>query len=498
MMWPRHYILLLAHRICPKTAGHFSVRCARATVTAFSLAGGIDAAFAQGEAPLEPYQMVRSLQLVQDRIASGDHAALPMQRKLLEMIDGRFRSAPAEEFADKRNYQALLVYAMSGGNPATIDLLLRKLHLDEADRALGDGILGYLNGDTVSARGSLDTVDPLKLMPEVGAFLALVKGSVAVPEDPKAALKMFDEARLLGTGTLVEEAALRRSIGLGAHNLDAARFVTISGQYARRFLYSPYANQFADAFVAGVVALHGTIDLAEVDQVIAGMDPERQKVIYLRLARRAAIDGIPDLAEYASSKADAVKLGGAGQDSDPRTLLYSGLATVTSATVDQVLSKLKGIDRSRLSESDLKLLEAAEAIAAEVTAPPAAPAEAVPNRGVADQLDREQAAQASVAAGTQDDLPEAEPIDAPRSADASPPAQAARSTEAAGSPAPPPQTAPPQLVQQGGAGGAAEQPGNAAVSGKADANSAGPEDAIVADTRKRLDEIDKLLKDTAQ
>jgi chemotaxis protein MotC len=27
---------------------------------------------------LEPYQLVRSLQLVQDRIASGDHAALPM------------------------------------------------------------------------------------------------------------------------------------------------------------------------------------------------------------------------------------------------------------------------------------------------------------------------------------------------------------------------------------------------------------------------------------
>jgi len=42
---------------------------------------------------LQPYQMVRSLQLVQDRIAAGDHAALPMQAKLLEMIDARpFRS----------------------------------------------------------------------------------------------------------------------------------------------------------------------------------------------------------------------------------------------------------------------------------------------------------------------------------------------------------------------------------------------------------------------
>ena len=43
-----------------------------------------------GGRQLQPFQMVRSLELVQDRIAGGDHAALPMQRKLLEMIDARF------------------------------------------------------------------------------------------------------------------------------------------------------------------------------------------------------------------------------------------------------------------------------------------------------------------------------------------------------------------------------------------------------------------------
>ncbi|RWD46541.1 MAG: chemotaxis protein MotC, partial [Mesorhizobium sp.] len=38
-------------------------------------AGSPDAAFAQDG--LQPYQLVRSLQLIQDRIAGGDHAALP-------------------------------------------------------------------------------------------------------------------------------------------------------------------------------------------------------------------------------------------------------------------------------------------------------------------------------------------------------------------------------------------------------------------------------------
>src|SRR5262249_38819497 len=119
-------------------------RIGSAALAAVLLAGSAEIVLAEGETPLAPYQMVRSLQLVQDRIASGDQAALPMQRKLLEMIDLRFRKATAQDFVDQRNFQALLVYAMSGGNPATMEVLLSKLHLDETQRSLGTGILAYL------------------------------------------------------------------------------------------------------------------------------------------------------------------------------------------------------------------------------------------------------------------------------------------------------------------------------------------------------------------
>ena len=70
---------------------------------------------------MQPYQLVRSLQLVQDRIASGDHAALPMQGKLLEMIDPRLRRPTPQDFKDAKNFRALLVYGMSGGNPLTVE-----------------------------------------------------------------------------------------------------------------------------------------------------------------------------------------------------------------------------------------------------------------------------------------------------------------------------------------------------------------------------------------
>ncbi len=421
---------------------------------------------AQDDTELQPYQMVRSLQLVQDRIASGDHAALPMQRKLLEMIDQRFRSTNSGDFVDGRNYQAMLVYAMSGGNPQTIGVLLERLHLDETDRSLGTGILAYLNGDPNTAREALESVDPLTLTPELGAFFALVKGSTAANEDPTEALRMFDEARLLNPGTLVEEAALRRSLPLEARNLDAVRFLRTSNQYVRRYLLSPYASQFVDAFVAGVVALHSKIDLAGIDDVVSVMDAERQKVIYLRLARRAAIEGMSDLTEYASAKADAVKIEGVETGSDPRALLYSSLATITSDNVDRILPKLQQIDRSRLSESDRKLLEAAEAVAAEVTAvPPPAPEPAPP--APPDERGSE------VASAPEDGLPEAEPIDIPQAeAAAQPPAMAVTQ---------------PATAQAKATLDTADQP-----------LAEDPAGAAVVDARKKLDAIDKLLKDTTQ
>ncbi len=474
-------------------------RFSGAALTVICLAGPAAAATTEGEAMLEPYQMVRSLQLVQDRIAAGDHAALPMQRKLLEMIDQRFRDTSSGDYIDKRNFQALLVYAMSGGNPNTINALLARLHLDETDRMLGAGIVGYLDGDMTLARESLAMVDPLELTPEVGAFFALVKGSITAADAPGPAMKMFDQARLLSPGTLVEEAALRRSIALASGNQDTQHFLQSSSQYVRRFLHSPYASQFVDGFVAGVITLNATIDLASVEDIVSGMDPERRKIVYLRLARRAALDGIAPLTQYASAKADSIRLDNVDANSDPRALLYSSLATVTSGTVDQVLPKLKNIDRSRLSESDRRLLAAVEAIATEVTARPG-PVEVVP----AKSPDERPVEASDMAAGAEDDLPEAEPLDTPMS-----PVPAAAAAEHAAAPS----TAPAagdathpaiaaeeaQPVENGhepaqaAEAGAHTEPAQAGASDAPDATA-----AVVTDARKKLEEIDKLLKETAQ
>lgn len=172
---------------------------------------------------LQPFQMVRALQLVQDRVADGDLAALPIQRKLLEMIDQRLRTATDAEMVEPQQFRALLIYSMSGGNPTTLETLMRRLRLSEDDARKCIGILSYLKGGTKAAATALEKVEPMNEKPELGAFLALVKGSVLTQEKPQDALKYLAQARLISPGTLVEEAALRRSMPLliAAKDFDA-------------------------------------------------------------------------------------------------------------------------------------------------------------------------------------------------------------------------------------------------------------------------------------
>lgn len=322
---------------------------------------------ADGESQLQAFQLVRSLQIVQDRLASGDHAALPMQRKLLELIDKRLRETGQDSYDDPRNFRALMVYAMSGGNPETVETVLARLVLDERQRSAGDGILAYLKGDIATARSILAGADSLSLPNEVGAFLALVKGSVSAAEEPAMALKLFDRARLLGPGTLVEEAALRRSIDLAATTGDAARFMLASTQYVTRYLRSPYASQFADSFVSGVIALHASIDIETIGDITTMMDAEQEQAIFLRIARRAGIEGLSELSTFAATKAQRLP---DSRSDDPRALLYASLSAVTTGTAEDIREKLAHIDRNQLSQGDRQLFDAVTAVADKLTATP--------------------------------------------------------------------------------------------------------------------------------
>lgn len=452
-------------------------------------AGSPPAAFAQDT--LQPYQLVRSLQLIQDRIAGGDHAALPMQAKLLEMIDARMRDANAEDFKEPKNFRALLVYGMSGGNPATVAAAASRAMTDPQSLAIANGVVAYLNGRPANAIETLKPIDPMSVPADIGAFLALVKGSLLAADDPAQALALLDEARLLSPGTLVEEAALRRSVGIAAAQGDAARFALASTQYVASYLYSPYASQFADAFVSGVITLHMAISQDKIADITSMMDPEREKVIYLRIARRAAIDGMTELSAFASARALLGRDGNGNQD-DPRTQLYSSLSTMTSASVDEVRAKLGKIDRGKLSQSDRDLLDAAQAVAGEVVAPVKTTPRANAAPANAAKADRAESTAEASADPANADLPPVEGAmpDQPAVAASDPAVSAggdqARDMQAAALPQPGAASTPAAPAKAGAA-----PVMQASVPAAADAQD--PVDAAVTSTRRQLDQIDQLL-----
>lgn len=337
-----------------------------------ALAAGLGlaaSAHAQGQENLAPYKMIRSLQYVQDSVVLGDHSAMEMQRFLLSTIDERLRTADSSLFRDPRNVDAALIYAMSGGNPETLELLTRQDVAGHFDPRITDAVRNYLDG-----RGAANTKALAEIFPEykglqIGPYLALVSANSVLRKDPKLALSYFDWARLTAPGTIVEEAALRRSIYIAEQNGMVARGVAYSSRYARRFLHSPYASQFADLFVKLATDNFEDVGEENIQEILSFMDTPRQREVYLRMARLAAISGKDRLATMAADRAQA--LSGEGEQV-PKTLadLYSGLASISSADVSQAVERLTAIPDADLSAKDRALKEAARVLAEEVLRPP--------------------------------------------------------------------------------------------------------------------------------
>ncbi len=325
--------------------------------------------FAQSQDNLMPYAMLRSLQFVQDSVTMGDHSATEMQRFLLQTIDERLKSAPSAIFKDPRNVDAALVYAMSGGNPATLELLVARDVDGNFDSRVADILRKYLSGKGTLVAQSIAAMVPEYRGTRIGAYLALIGGNVTIPRDPVAALGFYDIARLEAPGTIVEEAALRRSLAIAVEDGDAGRGVEYAQRYARRFLHSPYASQFADLLVSLVVKRVDSIGHDTIEETFAMMDAERQKEAYLRLSRLAAISGKDSLARMAALKAKA--LSPDMPDQPPvQANLYESLSNIGTPDVVSAIETIGQIPEAQLSDRDRALRDAARAIADQVVRPP--------------------------------------------------------------------------------------------------------------------------------
>lgn len=318
---------------------------------------------------LEPYKLIRSLQVVQDAVVRGDHSAMEMQRFLLGVIDNRLRSADEKVFDDPRNVDAALIYAMSGGNPETLEILAIKDKFGNFDNEITTVLRAYLNGRAAKTQEEMKEVVEIYRDTPVGPYLTLVAANVTAALNDSSALELFDWARLSAPGTLVEEAALRRSLFIAERNDLVDEAISYAQLYARRFINSPYAGQYADLLVDLVVLNYGKVGEDRLNAILSFMDRPRKREVYLRIARKAVISGLRDLALVASDKAEELLMPG---DDVPKALtsLYSGMARVPTEGVNAVLDTLNAVPERQLTSRDRALREAARTMAAEVIRKP--------------------------------------------------------------------------------------------------------------------------------
>lgn len=317
-----------------------------------------------------PYEWVRTLQALQERVANGDVAAHRGQRALIQRMARAFAAADPTIWADPRNAHGAIAFALGGGPPGTLEALIADEVPFGADRALARGALAFVLGREEEARALLEDVDPRALGGLLGAQVALARSALAVRESPREALRLLAIARLLAPGTLVEEAALRREIFVAGNLGEIERLEFLATQYMRRFRHSVYAGNFRQRFAVLLTTLAYDVDLdrfAGLEALLDRFDGESRRDLYLFFARHALIHGRDAVARRAASRAAELSAGGSAEEE--RATFYAAASQIATPRHRLAAQTLADIDARRLPPADRLLLEVALDVAIRIGAP---------------------------------------------------------------------------------------------------------------------------------
>lgn len=315
-----------------------------------------------------PVTWVRTLQLLQDRIAAGSLAAHEGQLVLIGRINGDLLNAAPEVWTDPSNVRAAVVFALSGGGPAILRRLVKQDGLGEPEVTLARGALAYVEGREAEASRLLKDIDIATLPPTLAGAIGLTQASLAVTDTPVRAISLLDQVRLLLPGTLAEEGALRREIFTLGQTGDLSKFKTLAVQYLRRFPHSIYAGNFRQRLAYQLTKLDVGQDggrFSAISGILDELDGDSRKTLYLLIARTAIEEGKAGSASKAADRALALSAPGSPEATQAR--LYRAAAEIVNlATFQSGLRTLKALDRTHLPPRDSRLLETALATAEEI------------------------------------------------------------------------------------------------------------------------------------
>ena len=318
-------------------------------------------------------QALRTLGAVQARIVAG-HADPSEQAASLRQIADMLPAQASAVWSRSRNARRLALFLFNGGEAAAVRAALATADVPAPDKPLIEGALAYSDGRLAEARVALMPIDPRALPAEIGAHLALVQAALLAAEDASAALQRLDLARLLLPGSLVEEAALRRSTFLLGEVAPRPVLAEVVRRYRLRYGASAYAANFERRVRATVLDRWIHAD-PPARILLAGMaqplSPDDSAALWLAIARRALVASRPDLVREAVALAPARSL--LALESRQRADLYLTVAALFAPADAPVSKRLAALD-GQLAPGDREFWRASMLIAANIEAPMPKPA----------------------------------------------------------------------------------------------------------------------------
>ncbi|MCP5075699.1 MAG: hypothetical protein GY947_20715 [Rhodobacteraceae bacterium] len=191
----------------------------------------------------------------------------------------------------------------------------------------------------------------------------MVKAMLVAKTDPRKAADLFAKSKLLVPGTLIEEAALRRSLVLFKAKKDLSKLVATSDSYYRQFGRSVFGPVFDQDLATAIAKFEDEALEMHQDKLVDAVrqtPASRQKKIYLMLAKNAVVNGKMAFARFTSS--NATKVQGTDRQAEARANLYMAAANVVSNKPDQALGALESIDPKILSSDDRAIMQGASKI----------------------------------------------------------------------------------------------------------------------------------------
>jgi chemotaxis protein MotC len=319
----------------------------------------------------QPHHAVRALGILQERIAHGDEGALALLRPLVEDIGDELKTFPPEVWKSPRNRLALIKFALSGGDPIQLRLVLARKLLTATEQPLAEGAIAYAEGQRSLALRLLDRVDLYELPPSLAGHVALVKAIVIANGDLKRVLRLADDARLLSPGTLVEETALRLAVEATNSLGDRKRFEAMVLRYFRRYPRSPYLPTVIRP-VAAAIADGGYGEHPEgakwVHSIVHYLDPGRLVQFYSALADAGL--RTTKLATAISAARMAQRYVRPGTPEQAWAFAYEGAALVVGPTPREGLARLDAAEAISPGGPIDDLITGSRALAKLILAPP--------------------------------------------------------------------------------------------------------------------------------